>query len=413
MPTFAFFNLPARGHLNPTLPVVRQLVLGGATVHYFVSEKYRQLVESVGGRFNPLPAWKRLGDQNTGNFSAPDDRQIALMPFAMACQATQVVPQLIGALRALKPDCLVYNPLNLWPRLAARIMEIPAIGFRPFHGRRAHRRVAAPFPSESLARFADAANRELGALMSSFGKPLLTLEELVSEVEELTIVFLPKDFQREGEAFDEHFLFVGPSFIEGEPEPWPFAPDNSRQHLRAYISLGTLRNDDPEFYRACFSAFKPVKWQAVMSVGESVDLNSLGRTPANFLVARSVRQTAVLPQVDVFITHGGLNSVMESLYFGVPMVVIPSINEQRSTADRVKTLGCGTLLERTAVTSDSLRQNAHALLENPATKPRLVRMQQQIRAAGGYRRAAEAIVRYTQAHPFRETEMGDPQAERA
>ena len=45
MLTFAFFNLPARGHLNPTLPVVKELVAGGATVHYFIDEKYRKLVD--------------------------------------------------------------------------------------------------------------------------------------------------------------------------------------------------------------------------------------------------------------------------------------------------------------------------------------------------------------------------------
>jgi MGT family glycosyltransferase len=413
MLTFAFFNLPARGHLNPTLPIVKELVAGEATVHYFVGEKYRKLVESVGGKFNLLPSLKRLGDQKTEDSSVPDDRQIALMPFAMAYQARQVVPQLVEALRALNPDCLVYNTLSLWPRLAARIMEIPAVGFRPFHGRRAHRSVVAPFASERLARLADAIDRELDALMSSFGKPLLTLEDLVSQVEELTIMFLPKEFQHDGEAFDKHFLFVGPSFIEAEPEPWPFGADYGRKHLRAYISLGTLRNDDPEFYRACFSAFKPDEWQVVMSVGKSLDLNVLGPAPSNFLVARSVQQTAVLPHVDVFITHGGLNSVMESLYFGVPMVVIPSIKEQRLTARRVEILGCGTLLERTAVTSDTLRQNAYALLEDNAIKPRLGLMQKKMDAAGGYRRAAEAIVRYASARRFGETETGDPHAERA
>ena len=400
MLTFAFFNLPARGHLNPTLPVVKELVAGGATVHYCVDEKYRKLVESVGGKFNLLPSLNRLGQRKAGDSSGPDDRQIALMPFAMAYQAKQVVPDLVEALRALNPDCLVYNTLSLWPRLAARIMGIPAVGFRPFHGLRVHRTVVAPFASERLARLAAAADRQLAALMSLFGKPILTLEELVSQIEDLTIMFVPKEFQHDAEAFDKRFLFVGPSFIEAEPEPWPFGEDCRRAHLRAYISLGTLRNDDPEFYRTCFSAFKPDEWQVVMSVGERVDINLLEPMPANFLVARSVRQTAILPHVHVFITHGGLNSVMESLYFGVPMLVIPSIKEQQLTAHRVEILGYGTVLERTTVTSEILRQNAYALLEDNAMKPRLGLMQKTMGATGGYRRAAEAIVQYAHAQRF-------------
>jgi MGT family glycosyltransferase len=410
MLTFALVNLPARGHLNPTLPMVKELVDGGATVHYFVGERYRSLVESVGGRFNLLPSLKRMGDQETEDSSAPDDRQIALMPFAMVYQARQVVPQLVAALRALKPDCLVYNTLSLWPRLAARILEIPAVGFRPFHGLRAHRPVVAPFASERLARLAFAVGRELDALMSSFGKPLLTLEELVSQVEDLTIMFILKEFQHNGEAFDQRFLFVGPSFTEGEPEPWPSGVDYARKHLRAYISLGTLRNDDPEFYRTCFSAFKPDEWQVVMSVGEKVDLNLLGPAPSNFLVARNVRQTAVLPHVDVFITHGGLNSVMESLYFGVPMVVIPSTKEQRLTAHRVEILGCGTVLERTAVTAEMLHQNACALLKDDALKSRLGLMRKRMDTAGGHKRAVEAIVSYARTRRIAETKNGSSPA---
>jgi MGT family glycosyltransferase len=413
MSGFAFFNLPALGHLNPTLPVVKELVTGGAIVHYFVGEKYRQLVESVGGRFNSLPPLERLGNQRMGDSAAPDDRQLALLPFAMAYQAREVVPSLVERLRLLNPDCLVYNTLSLWPRLAACILEIPAIGFRPFHGRPFRRSVVSSFPSERLARLAAAADRELGALMSSFGKPLLTLEELVSQVEELTIVFVPKEFQHEGDAFDEHFLFVGPCFIAAEPEPWPFAEDYGCKRMRAYISLGTLRNDDPEFYRACFSAFKTDRWQVVMSVGRTVDVNLLGPTPSNFLVERSVRQTAILPHVDVSITHGGLNSVMESLYFGVPMVVIPSIKEQRLTADRIQILGCGSVLERTALTPDSLQQKAYALLEDGTVKSHLGLMRKKIEASGGYKRAAEAIAQYAYAHCVGDIKTGDSTVERA
>jgi UDP:flavonoid glycosyltransferase YjiC (YdhE family) len=82
------------------------------------------------------------------------------------------------------------------------------------------------------------------------------------------------------------------------------------------------------------------------------------------------------------------------------MVVIPSIKEQQLTAHRVEILGCGTVLERSAVTSEILRQNAYALLEDNAMKSRLDLMQKKMNATSGYRRAAEAIVQYTHAHRF-------------
>jgi len=394
MSRFAFFNLPARGHLNPTLPIVKELVAGGAEVHYFVSEEYSNLVEAAGAIFHPLPSLNRLGDQKNEDSSPPGDKQITLMPFSMAYQSLLVVPQLVETLRTLNPDCLVYNSLSLWPRLAGRITGIPSVAFRPFHGPRGHRSVVAPFASERLAKLAAATDRELAKLMFTFGRVPLTLEELVSEVEDLTVVFVPREFQYQAEAFDERFLFVGPSFIEDEPESWPLEDGSPRRHLRAYISLGTLRNNDPEFYRACFAAFKPDEWQIIMSVGEHIDLNLLGPVPPNFLVARSVRQTAVLPHVDVFVTHGGLNSVMESLHFGVPMVVIPSIKEQQLTAHRVGAFGCGVVLDRDSASPASLRATVSALVDDKAMQSRLEIMQQKIIVAGGYRRATEAIVNF-------------------
>ena len=107
MATIAFFNLPARGHLNPTLPVVKELVRLGIDVHYFVGEEYRKLVEDAGSTFHPLPSLNRVEGSPLSGASAPDDKQIALMPFAMGYQAPQVVPELVAVLRTLRPDCLV------------------------------------------------------------------------------------------------------------------------------------------------------------------------------------------------------------------------------------------------------------------------------------------------------------------
>jgi MGT family glycosyltransferase len=392
---FAFFNLPARGHLNPTLPIVKELVAGGAEVHYFITEEYRGPVESVGGIFHPLPPLTRIGEQKSEFGSAPDDKQIALMPFAMAYQAPQVIPQLVQAIQAIKPACLVHNTLSLWPRLAASILQLPSVGFRPFHGPRLRRSVVAPFASERLARLAVATNRGLAALMSSFGRPPVELEDLASQDEELTLMFLPKELQYEADAFDERFLFVGPSFFQDEIKPWPFRRnDFDPPRLRGYISLGTLRNNDSDFYRMCFSAFTPDVWDVVMPVGYQIELDSLGPAPQNFLVARYVDQTSVLSQADVFVTHGGLNSVTESLCNGVPMVVIPSIKEQQLTARRVEAIGCGLVLDRKSLTLTTLQESVSLLLADAAIKSHLGFMRERIAASGGYRCASEALFRF-------------------
>jgi NDP-glycosyltransferase len=207
----------------------------------------------------------------------------------------------------------------------------------------------------------------------------------------LTLIFMPKEFQFEGDRFDDRFLFVGPSLIETPPERWPFETPATGKPLRVYISLGTLRNNEPGFYRLCFAAFNQREWQVVMSVGDRIDVASLVPYADNFLVARSVQQTALLPNVDVFVTHGGLNSTMESLYFGVPLVVVPSIREQRLTAKRVQELGLGIVLEREILTPGNLGDSVLTVAGDREVGRRVKAMQYLTRAAGGFRRAADAI----------------------
>lgn len=64
MTTYAFFNLPARGHINPTLPIVKELVARGDDVYYFTAEEFKELVESVGAKFQFLPPLERLGNRD-------------------------------------------------------------------------------------------------------------------------------------------------------------------------------------------------------------------------------------------------------------------------------------------------------------------------------------------------------------
>jgi MGT family glycosyltransferase len=395
MANFVFLNLPARGHINPTIPIVKELVARGHDVHYFGAEGYREIIESGGASFHLLPALQRIGSGETSSPEPPGDRQLALMPFLMAYQSAKVIPDLVANIKALKPDGLVYNTLSLWGRLIGQILCIPAIAFRPFHAPRAHRSVVAPFTSDRLANLAAASDRELQQLAQLFGTTSRTLNDLLSYTENLTLIFMPREFQIEGQSFDQRFLFVGPSLIEPPAEPWPVETPDSGNLLRVYISLGTLRNNDPKFYQTCFSAFDSSDWQAVMSVGERIDLASLGPIPDNFLVARFVKQTALLTNVDVFVTHGGLNSVIEGLYFGVPLVVVPGIREQHLTASRVQELGLGSVLQQETLTAEDLGAVARKVALDPVVEIHVKEMQRLTRATGGFKHAAETIIEFT------------------
>jgi MGT family glycosyltransferase len=397
MATYVFMNLAAYGHITPTLPIVRELTDRGESVIYYLPENFRETVETVGAEFRALPreAVLKITGASIDNLSA--DERIAILPFAMAQQSMQIVPQLVDSIKAAKPDCLVYNALLIWARLLKGILGVPAVGLRAYHAPREHPSVAGPFATAILADLARSADRELARLAEAFGQAPLTLSALTAAVEELTVVFMPREFQYRGDAFDQRFLFVGPSLRATGPEKGLLPERSVDAQLRIYVSLGTLRNDRPEFYQTCLPAFDSGEWQVVMSVGNKIDIGALGPLPENFAVMRSAPQLELLPNVDAFVSHGGLNSTMESLYFGVPLVLIPSIKEQHLTARRIQGMGLGSVLEHGQLTPETLREAVRTVACDQGIRSRVKSMQKLVRSAGGSRRATEAIINFVKA----------------
>jgi MGT family glycosyltransferase len=136
----------------------------------------------------------------------------------------------------------------------------------------------------------------------------------------------------------------------------------------------------------------------VLSRGRQVDPAALGPVPDNFLVSAYVPQLDILSRARVFVTHAGMNSTMESLYYGVPMVAVPQTQEQVVTARRIAEMGLGIALEKEAVNVAMLRDAIELVANDPAFLQRVEHMQRLTRDAGGYQRATNAIMQFTQEH---------------
>ena len=139
--------------------------------------------------------------------------------------------------------------------------------------------------------------------------------------------------------------------------------------------MGTVNNDRMLLYKNCISALADTGYQVILSVGNLVPVEDFGTLPENISVFSHVDQIAVLQQADVFVSHCGMNSASESLYFGVPLVMLPQTVEQSGVAERVYQLGAGIKLAKTdeasilyaintMLTDDTYKQNAMALSES-------------------------------------------------
>ena len=312
----------------------------------------------------------------------------------------RLVPSLVDRVRAEDADRVVYDPFCAWGRALAGILGLPAVAFIPSYAMTENFplvcRLSSIFEEQTSPEAEEAKSDFRGVsrqLHDRYGLPPLRITDPFIAAEAMNVVTLPRAFQPDADALDERYVFVGPSISpRGDASGLP--PVRLSDDPTLYVSLGTVFNANPEFFGACFDAFAGSEWQVVLSVGTRADASTLARIPDNFLVRPHVPQLEVLEHTDVFVTHGGMNSVMEAIYYGVPMVVVPQQPKQAMTAARVAELGLGVALEPGQVTAGALRDAVTTISGDPGYRSRVARMQQAARDAGGYLRAVDIIQQF-------------------
>ena len=215
-------------------------------------------------------------------------------------------------------------------------------------------------------------NKQL-KLLREKGYPVNSLLDIVQNDNATnTIVYTSKYFQPCSDTFSDRYHFIGPS-IRPVTDPIKKTADKT-----VYISMGTV-NQNSGFYRNCIHALAKTKWQVIISMGTNTD--HFDNLPENIQIYESVDQMAVLSITDAFITHCGMNSASEGLYFEVPLVLFPQTPEQNTVAKRTEELGAGVRLR--SVTEEDILDALTKVLCEPQYKECAVRISESFKACGG------------------------------
>ncbi len=396
MARIIFVNVPAHGHTNPTLPLVRELVQRGESVIYYSFDVFQHAIEQTGATFRSYQHLLSL------DYTRPDPNLFRLATTLLDATAT-LLPSLLDSVTADAPDLIIYDSLCPWGKYVAQLLACPAICSTTTFALTPRLALGSLTQIVELIRMyftAHPQRRQFHAIARTlghtYGLPQPQPLDMFRNEAELNLVYTSAEFQPAGASFSSRFKFVGPSLAPPEVDtPLPFPLPTNTPVL--YISLGTLFNEDISFYRTCFDTFASMSIYVIMSVGAKVSVEQLGHIPANFTVRQSVPQLAVLRHAQVFITHGGMNSVHEALFLGVPMVVIPQAADQHFVAQRIHAVRAGIRLNRKQLSQRTLRQAVERVLSNPAYRAASHAVGASLRRAGGYARAAHEINEFKQA----------------
>ena len=218
------------------------------------------------------------------------------------------------------------------------------------------------------------------------------LDEIVQNPPALNLVYTLEEYQPYREAFlDKQFQFLGASIYKRKEETIAI-PTGEKPVI--YISLGTIVKGAKSFFGHCMKAFADEDVTVIMSVGKTFPIKKLKNVPSNFYVYSFVPQLAVLEVADVFVTHGGMNSVSEALACGVPMVVIPFMADQPTNARRLQELGLGKLLDYKKVNARVLKNKVLEVLWDEHIKKEVSFMQQKMQTCPGNVAGVQWILEY-------------------
>jgi MGT family glycosyltransferase len=160
-----------------------------------------------------------------------------------------------------------------------------------------------------------------------------------------------------------------------------------------YLSLGSLGSADVLLMQRLIDTLADCPHRVVVSMGPQ---HEQLRLADNMTGAEFLPQTSILPQVDLVITHGGNNTVTESLFFGKPMVVLPLFWDQYDNAQRIAETGLGVRLDTYGHEPAELLQAVDGLLADQALAERLRALSSELQAAPGTVRAADLVEQLAQ-----------------
>ena len=411
-----FLSLPVSGHLNPMTTLARKLQARGNDVVFISVPDAEPVLRAANLKFVPFceqeyPAgsiaqeWSSVAKLHGEEVLRHSARE--LVPGL--CKATlEHLPEKIAEAGV---EALVLDKVYFYVEVVAMQLGIPYVHIWnvlhiDFSGATppsifgwthettpealARNVEGLKIAGEILSPMAEVAKpyAEKAGLQIDWNDPAATLSKLA------VITQTPREFDFPNIDWPAAFHYAGPFHDDAGREKVPFPWDKLIRAPLVFASMGTLVNGLEYVYRTILDAVRHLSGvQVVLSVGRNIDLDDLGPIPSNTLVVSTAPQIELLKRATLCITHAGLNTTLEALAQGVPMVAIPIGYDQPGVAARIAYHGVGEVLQLQDLTAARLAELIQRVRSNQSYHDRARYLQKVIAQTRGLDLAAEVIER--------------------
>jgi UDP:flavonoid glycosyltransferase YjiC (YdhE family) len=385
-----FTLLPARGSLQPLLPVAAALAARGHDVALCSSPRLREQVEAHGLPFLPAgldwhvsdPGYIDVLCQAAGGLAFPElagEERFAWVTanLFIGAAARRMLPDLLGLARAWSADLIVRESLEFAGAAAAEALGLP------------HASIAAAADS-ALDRRRELAG-PLAPLRGQAGLPPDPGGQM--PFRHLHLCFTPPRFDGPHARFPPTARFFAHHSTPSPRDELPPWLDHLPERPTVLVSMGTVFHRTPRLHEAVLGALADEPLNLLIALGFDQDPSRLGPLPPHVRAQPTLPQVALLPRCALLVCHGGFNSVKEALAQGVPLVILPIAGDQPYCARRCQALGVARVIGPAQRHPQAIRTAVRAVLGDPAYRDRARHMRDDIHALPPAGAAAEALER--------------------
>jgi MGT family glycosyltransferase len=400
------------GHYYPLSALGRRLQARGHEVVYFQVADLERPIRAAGlefyeiGRADFPPGALRARDEEVGKLTGVAALRCGMR--GIQRKAVMLFRDAPAAIRAEGVDSLLVDQIEMAGGTVAEHLRLPFVSVAvalPVNTDSSVPPVTCSWPHRvgAAARFRNrlgnaAVNWIFSGVMRTINRqrrewglpPSRGFNDMFSGLAQITQ--LPIALELPGRPLPPHFHHTGPWVDAAGRAPVDF-PWSRLDPIRplVYVSMGTLQNGILQTFRMIAEACAGLDVQLVISLGGGQDPALLGDLFGDPVVVGYAPQLELIQRSALTISHGGLNTALESLAWGVPMVVLPVTYDQPGVGARVEWSGVGRSIPVGRVTVERLREAVRLVLRNPAYRVRARQMQSRIEAADGLNRAADLV----------------------
>jgi zeaxanthin glucosyltransferase len=410
MKHFGIISPPVSGHIHPFAALGRELRARGHRVTYFQLADLEEKIQSEEIEFHPIG----VSDHPRGSLAESLAQLgqltgLAALRFtvrAVARTSRMVCRDAPDAIRTAGIDALLVDQMEPAGGAVAEHIGLPFITVcnalainrdpiapPPFTDWRYRNSAWARLRNRAGYAASDWLTRPVARVIAEYRKkwrlrPLRSPDDSFSTLAQ--ICQMPRAFDFPRVHLPDCFHYVGPL---RRPRAGLVAFPWERLDGRplVYASLGTLQNSREPLFRCFAAACKDLDVQLVISHGGGLTAEHAANLPGTPLVVSYAPQEELLSRARLTITHAGLNTVLDSLTHGVPLVTVPITYEQPAIARRIEWTGAGASIALGNATAPTLRRVVREVLENTRHRTAARRIADQIAVCAGVTSAARVI----------------------